>query len=206
MSSIGHRFVYAHRADDGDALFVVETRFDEENPARAASSCVLLGPRSSRVIARFEQAVASAYTTADRHVVVLADGSAWSVTKMRVSPHPLPLDVPNCATDNVAGHTATLHADGTVSFQGARVAVPGAPTTLCLRPDGEAVFLGSRTLGLLLLQDGVVSRVRPSLRAHHLARSGDDVVIVSDLFVSIWSDGDFMTIDLSSTIRAVEAA
>jgi hypothetical protein len=208
VSGVGHKFVYANRCVVSGNLFVVETRFDEDHSERANSTCVLLRPRHSDVLARFDRAVVDAVAVDRGHVVILDDGAAWFIDGKAVLPLDTVPPMPSRATDTAGGETAVLHADGTVGFRRVRTAVPGSPTSLCVRADGRGVFLGSQTLGLLLLENGVVTRVRPSLRAHRLSRSGDDVVIVSDLFVSIWSgaDGEFMTIDLSSTIRAVEAA
>jgi hypothetical protein len=69
---------------------------------------------------------------------------------------------------------------------------------------GQA-FIGSRTGGLLVVGDGAVRALRPSLRARALHVSCGQLVVVSDLLLGVTDDGaDFVSRDLAGYVRLAD--
>ncbi len=66
-------------------------------------------------------------------------------------------------------------------------------------------FASSKQGGLVVVDEGVVRPLRPSLRAHQLVAVGNGLLIVSDLFIATSDDGlDFVSRDLASYVRLAE--
>lgn len=70
---------------------------------------------------------------------------------------------------------------------------------------GGRQFIGSRLAGLCVVEDGVVHKLRPSVRAHHLETKHGLLVAAAPLCMATSDDGvDFLTRDLAPFVRIAD--
>jgi hypothetical protein len=94
----------------------------------------------------------------------------------------------------LAGDVSGVKPCATASFEVDAVA------TFCGRQ-----FVGSRLTGLWVIEDGVVTKLRPSVRAHHIETRSGLLVAAAPLCMATSDDGvDFLTRDLAPFVRIAD--